>query len=139
MRHLPVNWFFTVNGNLFSFMARIGIPTVLRGHQYNYTETAPIGKANQHLFTYSCERLNFPSLAKVRSYSVTFVRERLQLLRWFFPWTTHLFSKKLSLPRKEQKVIFAIHTSQVHVPFWLFACSVNCDLGGQWAMDRFQE
>ena len=42
--------FFTVKGNLFSFMARIRIPTVLRGHQYNYTETVPIGKANHHLF-----------------------------------------------------------------------------------------
>ena len=50
MRHLPVNWLFTVKGNLFSFMARIRIPTVLRGHQYNYTETVPIGKANHHLF-----------------------------------------------------------------------------------------
>ena len=59
--------------------------------------------------TYSCERLNFPALAKIRSYSVTFVRERLQLLRWFFTWTTHLFSrKKLSLPREEPQVIFAI-------------------------------
>ena len=48
MRHLPVNWFFTVKGNLFSFIARI--PTVLRGRQYNYTETVPIGKANRHLF-----------------------------------------------------------------------------------------
>ena len=32
MRHFPVNWFFTVKGNLFSFMARIRIRTVLRGH-----------------------------------------------------------------------------------------------------------
>ena len=31
MRHLPVNWFFTVKGNLFSFIARI--PTVLRGRE----------------------------------------------------------------------------------------------------------
>ena len=50
MRHLPVNCFFTVKGNLFSFMARIRIPTFLRGHQYSYTETVPIGKENHHLF-----------------------------------------------------------------------------------------
>ena len=31
MRHLPVNWFFTVKGNLFSFIPRI--PTVLRGRE----------------------------------------------------------------------------------------------------------
>ena len=31
MRHLPVNWFFTVKGNLFSFIARL--PTVLRGRE----------------------------------------------------------------------------------------------------------
>ena len=40
-------------------------------------------------FTLKGKRLNFPALAKIRSYSVTFVRERLQLLRWFFTWTTH--------------------------------------------------
>ena len=108
VRHFPVNWFFTVEGNLFSFMARIRIPTVLRGHQYNYTETVPIGKENHHLFsTYSCERLNFPALAKIWSYSVTFVRERLQLLRWFFTWTTHLFSRK-KIVFIEPQVIFAI-------------------------------
>ena len=28
-----------MKGNLFAFMARIRIPTVLRSHQYNYTET----------------------------------------------------------------------------------------------------
>ena len=46
--------------------------------------------------------------------------------------------EKLSLPREEPQVIFAVrqrNTSQVHVPFWLFASSVNCDLGGQWSMD----
>ena len=48
MRHLPVNWFFTVKGNLFSLMASIRIVTVLRGYQYNYILT--IGKANHHLF-----------------------------------------------------------------------------------------
>ena len=104
--------FLTVKGNHFSFMARIRIPRVLLDHQYNCIKTVPKGKANHHLFsTYSCERLNFPALAKIRSgsYSVTFVRERLQLLRWFFTWTTHLFSrKKLSLPREEPQVIFAI-------------------------------
>ena len=44
--------------------------------------------------TSSCERLNFPALAKMTSYSVTFVREKLQLLRWFFTSTTHLLSRK---------------------------------------------
>ena len=53
--------FFTVKGNHFPFMARIRIPTVLLGKQYNYTKTVPIGKANHHLF------LNFPALAKTRS------------------------------------------------------------------------
>ena len=53
--------------------------------------------------------LNFPALAKIRSCSVTFVRERLQLLRWFFTWTTELFSrKKLSLPCEEPQAIFAM-------------------------------
>ena len=70
--------FFTEKGNLFSLMARIRIATVLHGYQYNYTDTVPIGKASRHLF-----------------FSIhAFVRERLQLLRWFFTWTTHLFSRK---------------------------------------------
>ena len=43
-------FFFTVKGNLFPLMARIRIATVLRGYQYNYTETVPIGKANHRLF-----------------------------------------------------------------------------------------
>ena len=62
MRHFPVNWFFTVKGNLFSFMARISIPTVLRGHQCNYTETLPMYRQCKppSFSTYSCERLNFP-------------------------------------------------------------------------------
>ena len=30
-------------------------------------------------------------------------------------------------------------TFRPSTPFWLFASSVNCDLGGQWAMDRFEE
>ena len=59
--------------------------------------------------TSSCERLNFPALAKIRSYSVTFVRERLQLLRWFFTSTTHFLSRKnSSLSREEPQVIFAL-------------------------------
>ena len=105
MRHLPVNWFFKVRGNLFSFITRI--PTVLRGRQY--IPRLCLWAMQTTIFsTYSCERLNFPDLAKIRSYSVTFVHERLQLLRWFFTWTTHLFSgKKLSLPREEAQVIFA--------------------------------
>ena len=78
MRHLPVNCFFTAKGNLFSFMARIRIATVLRGYQYDYTETVPIGKANHHLFLLIH----------------AFVRERLQLLIWFFTWTMHLFNWK---------------------------------------------
>ena len=58
--------FFTVKGNLFSFMARISIPTVLLGHQYNCTKAVRIGKTNHHLFsTYSWERLNFPAIAKL--------------------------------------------------------------------------
>lgn len=59
--------------------------------------------------TSSCERLNFPALAKMSSYSVTFVRERLQLRRWLFTSTTHLFSgKNSSLPREEPQVMLAI-------------------------------
>ena len=42
--------FFFFFYNLFSLMARIRIATVLRGYQYNYIETVPIGKANHHLF-----------------------------------------------------------------------------------------
>ena len=103
----------------------------------------PIGKANHLLFYLFMRTLNFPALDKIRSYSVTFVRERLQLLRWFFTWTTHLFSgKKLSLPREEPQVIFAIPAKEHFAgacAIWLFASSVNCDLGGQWAMDRFDE
>ena len=54
--------FFTVKGNLFSFIARIRIPTVLRGHQCNYTETVPMYRQGKppSFSTYSCERLNFP-------------------------------------------------------------------------------
>ena len=68
-----------------------------------------MGRANHHLFYFSCERLNFPALAKISSYSVTFVRERLQLLRWFFTSTTHfLGGKNSSLSREEPQVIFAL-------------------------------
>ena len=35
---------------LYGFIARIRITTVLRGYEYNYTETVPIGEANHHLF-----------------------------------------------------------------------------------------
>ena len=57
----------------------------------------------------SCERLNFPAIAKMRSYSVTFVPKRLQLLRCFFTLTTHFLSgKNSSLSRKEPQVIFAL-------------------------------
>ena len=43
-RHLPVNCFFTctVKGDLFSFLARIRIPTVLRGHQYNKVDDSDL-------------------------------------------------------------------------------------------------
>ena len=113
-----------MKGNLFSFIARI--PTVLRGRQYNYTETMLIGKAKHHLFY-------FPALANIRSYSVTFIRERLQLLRWFFTWTTHLFSGK--------KIVFTARGSTSNICYSGKGTlrSVNCDLGGQWAMDRFEE
>ena len=112
-------------------MARIRIPTVLRGHQYNYTETVPIGKANHnlfYLFMHSC----------VKGYS--FLDGSL------LGQHTYLVGKKLSLPHEEPQVIFAIpakehFASAKYVPFWLFASglSVNCDLGGQWAMDRFEK
>ena len=51
---------------------------------------------------------------------------------------------KLSRPlsREEPQVIFAIPAKEHFAgawPFWLSASSVNCDLGGQWAMDRFEE
>ena len=59
---------------------------------------------------------------------------------------TYLVGKKLSLPHEEPQVIFAIpakehFASAKYAPFWLFASglSVNCDLGGQWAMDRFEK
>ena len=53
---------------------------------------------------------------------------------------TYLVKKKIVLI--EPQVILLSrqrNNSQVHVPFWLFASSINCDLGGQWAMDRFEE
>ena len=104
--HLPVNWVFTVKSNLFSFVARI--VTAFTWPPL-YAEVVPMGRANHHLFYFSCERLNFPALAKIRSYSVTFVRERFQLLRWFFSSTTHLLSgKKSSLSREEPQVILAL-------------------------------
>ena len=59
-------FFFLMKGNLFSFMARISIPTVLLGHQYNCTKAVRIGKTNHHLCsTYSWEGLNFPARAKL--------------------------------------------------------------------------
>ena len=99
-----------MKGNLFSFMARISIPTVLLGHQYNCTKAVRIGKTNHLFFFYLFMRkIKLSRPCQIRSYSVTFVRERLQLLRWFFTWTTHLFvKKKLSLAREEPQVIFAI-------------------------------
>ena len=74
---------------------------------------------------------------------MTFVRERLQLLRWFFTSTTHLLSgTNSSLPREEPHVIFYIPAKErfagAHgLPLWLFASSVNCDLGGQWVANSY--
>ena len=105
MRHFPVNWFFYSEGQSFFLHGQdkdndsFTWPLVKLYWDCAYRQGKP-----PSFSTYSCERLNFPALAKIRSYSVTFVRERLQLLRWFFTWTTHLFSrKKLSLPREDHK------------------------------------
>ena len=75
MRHFPVNWFFTVKSNFFSFMARIRIPTVYRGHQCHYTETVPMYRQGKppSFSTYSCERLNFPL-------------PKLDHIRWLRTW-----------------------------------------------------
>ena len=96
MLHLPVNWFLQWSEYFF-----------LHGHQYNYTETVPMGKANHHLFYL------FMRTIKLCRPCHTFVRGRLQLLRWFFTWTTHLFSrKKLFSSREEPQVIFAIQAKE---------------------------
>ena len=105
MRHLPVNWFFTVKGNLFSLMARIRIATVLRGYQYNYIETVPIGKANHHLFYLFMH-------SYVKGYS--FLDGSL------LGQSTYLVEKKMSLLREEPQVIFAI-PAKGHFPG---ACAV---------------
>ena len=57
---------------------------------------------------------------------------------------TYLAEKKLSLLREEPQVIFAIPANEHFAGACaiLVVCqpvSVNCDLGGQWAMDRFVE
>ena len=93
MRQWPVNWFFYSEGQSIFLHSQdtdsFTWPPV-------YTETVPMGKANHHLFYLFMRTIkpNFPVLAKIWSYSVTFVRERLQLLRWFFTWTTHLCRAK---------------------------------------------
>ena len=92
--------FFTVKGNFFSFMARIRIATVLRGYQYNYIETVPIGKANHHLFLLFMH-------SYVKGYS--FLDGSLLGQR------TYLVGKKLSLPREEPQIIFAIPAKE-HFP-----------------------
>ena len=81
---------------------------LLRGRQYMSKLCLWAGQTT--IFsTSSCKRLNFPALAKMTSYSVTFVRERLQLLRWFLlRQRTYYVEKNSSLPRKEPQVIFAI-------------------------------
>ena len=103
---------------------------LLRGRQYIPRLCLWAGQTT--IFsTSSCERLNFPALAKMRSYSVTFVRERLQLLRWFLTSTTHLLrGTNSSLPREEPQVIFAIPAKEhlASAP----AILVVCDSGGQW-------
>ena len=48
----------------------------------------------------------------------------------------------MSLLREEPQVTLLSrqrNISHVHEPFWLFASSVNYDLGGQCAMDRFEK
>ena len=50
--------------------------------------------------------------------------------------------EKMSLLREEPQVTLLSrqrNTSHLHVPFWLFASSLNYDLGGQCAMDRFEK
>ena len=105
MRHLPVDWFFTVKDNLFSLMARIRIATVLSGYQYNYTETVPIGKANHHLFYLFMH-------SYVKGYS--FLDGNLLGQR------TYLVGKKMSLLREEPQVIFAIQAKE----HFLGSCAV---------------
>ena len=119
MHHLPVNWFFTVKGNLFSFMARLRIATVLRGYQYNYTETVPIGKANQHLFYLFMH-------SYVKGYS--FLDGSL------LGQHTYLVEKNLSLPREEGQVILAIRAKEHFNRRCM--CRFSCL---PWAMDRFEE
>ena len=112
IRHLLVNcfFFFTVKGNIFSFMARISIPTVLPGHQYNCTKAVRIGKTNQHPFyTYSWEGLNFPTPAKLGH-----IRWPLYVKGYSFldgsllGQRTYSVENKLSLAPEEPQVIFAI-------------------------------
>ena len=102
-----INWFFYIEGQSFFLHGQdkdndsFTWPVVKLYWDCAYRQGKP-----PSFSTYSCERLNFPALVKIRSYSVTFVHKRLQLLRWFFTWTTHLFSKKkMSI---EPQVIFAI-------------------------------
>ena len=63
---------------------------LLRGRQYMPRLCLLAGQTT--IFsTSSCKRLNFPALAKMWSYSVTFVRERFQLLRCFLDFDNALF------------------------------------------------
>ena len=53
-----------------------------------------------------------------------------------------LWKKNSSLPREEPHVIFYIPAKErfagAHgLPLWLFASSVNCDLGGQWVANSY--
>ena len=55
---------------------------------------------------------------------------------------SYLVEKKLPLPREEPQVIFAIPAKEHFAgvcAVLVVANSVNCDLGGQWPMDRFEE
>ena len=107
MRHFPVNWFFYSEGQSFFLHGQdkdndsFTWPLVKLYWDCAYRQGKP-----PSFSTYSCERLNFPALAKIRSYLVTFVCERLELLRWFFTWKTHLFSKKNCLYRTTSNVCY---------------------------------
>ena len=134
MRHLPVNWFFTVKGNLFSFIARI--PTVLRGRQY-IPRLCLWARQTTIFSTYSCERLNrtFPSLPKFGHIRwPSYVKGYSFLDGSLLGQHTYLVEKNLSLPCEEGQVILAIRAKEHFNRRCM--CRFSCL---PWARDRFEE
>ena len=80
-----------------------------------------------NVFISSNGRLNLPTLANINSCSVTFVRERWQLFKWFLTSATHSTRGITScFPRDSPQMIFPFPMNEHEVGFTALAMASYC-------------